>query len=508
MKRTLLLILTLLAVLTSFVSCSGSSGISGGGSSVPAPSSQPIPIEFLDGATDVSVDASFQATFSDTTDMSTVTETTFFIVSTQTTTSLSSPIKAVADEQICNAANRLPATVTTSGFVAILTPTNNLSNSTRYTICIVNVKNLDSSSVANFSATFVTEASSANASVTVTLLDAQGDTIPTSGATIALSPIYILFSQSMNVTSITSAGNISLTCVSNSGSLYPTLTIAQAPTTGGTSDKSFIVTIVDAYTYQLMNCTLVLSSNIRSSTGISIGTTQSFVFTASCAVSDTFTTNSQSCWTVPAAGSNPGTTWGSWAELNANNIAISGDSTLSYAPPMTPATVVLSKDITFNSDGFEISMDISAPLIGVARNQDILSIGLYDDSDSIAASIGFIGRESDMDQHCFAQWQSQTDGTVQAIATEICPISNAFTFLLRVDSTNGMTASYSSSTSASGTLTPDVGAFPTGADVQNKILQYAGQTWKLKFLFTGEVSAPTATINNIRVTGISSTTQY
>lgn len=134
----------------------------GGSSSPTTPASLPISIESLDGATDVALDKSFQYEFESPVDPNTVTSDTFFIVQ-NSSQDISLPVnKAQVDSTICNPLNALPATIGySSNTLFTLDPTNDLSGSTSYSICLTTgIRYLSGGSFEGFMATFTTTAAS------------------------------------------------------------------------------------------------------------------------------------------------------------------------------------------------------------------------------------------------------------------------------------------------------------------------------------------------------------
>jgi len=141
------------------VSCSG-------GASPSTPSSIPIAIEGIEGATDVAVDSSFIYEFDKAVETSTVTESSFFIVQTPTSGS-ASVVKADLDASVCIAGARLPASIEVDSESAILDPTNDLSAGTGYTICLTGeIIFADGSAFTPVQFSFTTAGANSNLSVT------------------------------------------------------------------------------------------------------------------------------------------------------------------------------------------------------------------------------------------------------------------------------------------------------------------------------------------------------
>ena len=523
MRNKWLLLLFLLLLAPAFHSCGGSSATSPGGGDTPVtptnPSTEPIAIEFLNGKANIATDSTFKATFASAVDSTTVTTSTFFIVKTETALANISPFKATADVNVCNSANKLPASVEVPADLlsAILTPTSALDAATTYTVCLINVKLANGSSVTNYSATFMTTV------ISLTVLDIMGNGVAATGTTgIAASPIYLLFSEDMNAASVTGSGNTSLSCHSSTmGDLTPVYAVTNAQTQTGstvtTSDKSYRIDLADAYAYQLLPCTLGLTSSIQTAAGAAL-TAQSYVYTTGCAVGDDFNINTQNCWTVLPTSTAAGADVGTWALLNdmgggvgvVDVARVAGF--LTYTLPVGGANVVIYKDVYFDAAGFQISMDISPLIIEVQSPGEEISLSLQSDqAGTIALKAGLVGGAlGDLNEYCEVSWTDPTDGTVTARSAATCPGLDTYTLTIAVDATNGMTASYKpASTGVTTALTPAVGAFPSAANVSAKLLQYAGQSWRFNMNFVSTVANPQGTVDRVTVgTGVKSTTQY
>jgi len=130
-----------------------------GGSAVPTtPTEVPIPIDGLDGETDVDVSSSFSYTFDQAVDVDTVTTTTFFVVEDATGSASIALTKADLNSSICNVNNALDATVSCeSDTVCTLDPTNDLSDDMFCAICLTRgILYADESAFEGFMARFST----------------------------------------------------------------------------------------------------------------------------------------------------------------------------------------------------------------------------------------------------------------------------------------------------------------------------------------------------------------
>lgn len=114
-------------------------------------------VSSLDGRSDVATDSTFQYVFSKAVDTSTVTTSTYFIVTTASP-DIAIGIKAVVDTSICNATSALAASVScNSSTTCELDPTSDLSSGTSYTTCLTTeIEYLDDTSFEGYMVAFVT----------------------------------------------------------------------------------------------------------------------------------------------------------------------------------------------------------------------------------------------------------------------------------------------------------------------------------------------------------------
>ncbi|MBT3181962.1 MAG: hypothetical protein HN337_05570 [Deltaproteobacteria bacterium] len=182
------------------------------GSSPNTPSSIPISIEGVEGATDVAVDSSFVYEFDQAVETSTVTETSFFIVQTPESSS-ASLVKADLDSDICIPGARLPASLDVESESATLDPTDDLSAGTGYTICLMggsassdlskDIAYADGSTFTSVQFSFTTAGTNSNLSVSsmtkssnISITAGQGSvdfTFTFSGDASALSPSVAVY---------------------------------------------------------------------------------------------------------------------------------------------------------------------------------------------------------------------------------------------------------------------------------------------------------------------------
>lgn len=146
------------------ISCSGTTSSSPASGPV-TPSSVPVAIEFLDGATGVGVSAEFAQTYSHEVDSATVTTDTVFIVQ-DSQTNLAVPLKSF-DAAVCNAASKLPASVALSSDkkTITLTPSSSLGYSTSYSIGLSGVKYTTGTQTEDTCVSFTTQEADSSASL-------------------------------------------------------------------------------------------------------------------------------------------------------------------------------------------------------------------------------------------------------------------------------------------------------------------------------------------------------
>jgi hypothetical protein len=210
--------------------------------------------------------------------------------------------------------------------------------------------------------------------------------------------------------------------------------------------------------------------------------------------SDTFDTNTQADWTVDATVSS----WSTWEELNADGILSISDGALNYDFPTSLIRADIYKNITFTSTGFEYYVDITpTTAVDIESSQILAIVGTPDLS--ITLSAGLHGKFVDGQQYCGVTFDEEGEDQVSAESSEPCLIGSTYRVKITVDTTSGMTASYATGGNTY-TLTPETGAFPTAATVNQKILDYAGDTWQLRLAFTNGPSA--GTVDGVIATGL------
>jgi len=360
MKRTLLLSAILVTVIA--LAACGSSTSS---------TSTTSELSDIEGTTDVPVGNSFNYTFSREVNTDTVSTTTFFMVATPTS-NIAAQNKGTYNVSTCIVANAIAAVVTCStGLSCTLTPANNLSYSTAYTACLTtDIQYADGTAFEGASIGFTTAAATADAPTVSALIDANSQTVATSGTTgVYPTSFAIYFSETMDDTSVTTEGNITMSCVYGENDvLTPTISVVSASAsssidiyaTSPVTVSPHTVTVTDAWKYALMTCTLTMTTNITNSSGTALAAAAPFVFTNACAVNDDFNVDSQTCWPNVYDQSD----WTTWETLLANALTFdTANSTLDVLNTTENYTIGVYKEAGVASSGFSIITHFGANTI-------------------------------------------------------------------------------------------------------------------------------------------------
>ncbi len=495
-------ILSLACILLVFVGC-------GSASPVP-PTSLPVPIEDLEGRSDIEVDANFEYEFVKDVDTETVTETTFFIEETATDAS-----------DRCDADHRLDSSVSCSSATKCqLDPTNDLTEDTAYTICLIEGSTGEGMSIRSIpvkqtgctsgicyadgtpfegvSVDFRTITSSPNpAPVIVSLVDANPSDNDNNVSATGKSGVYfssfdVTFSEAMNDASVTTVGNITLTCESDRGTQTPTIAIAL------NSGSRYTITVTDAYLYQLLPCTLAFTTNITDSDGVALASAATYQFTNGCATDDHYDADTSSCWTVVSSG---GQTYSNWTDLKANVYTFDTlNSVLTYNPSVAE-TDLISKTVTFNDGGFEMEIHFSA-ILGFTLTNDYLVLGVYTDDRSLFAGVtGIVGV-----QQCFVSYME--GGQTQV--TNPCPVGSEYCIKVKVESgTSNVRAWFATDANCTTSTYTDAGDLDPTRTLPNpdtKILDVT-TTWTMQ-ISSQDTTGPVANIEKILTDGVDATGQY
>lgn len=377
MKKDLFVVFIVVSLLA-LVGCSSSGG-----------SGSTSELSGIEGASDVPVGNSFKYTFSRAVDITTVKITTFFMVPTPAS-SASSSAKGSYNTSVCVLANAISAAVTCSTDVScMLMPASDLSYNTGYTACLTTeISYADGLPFEGASFSFTTVAGSGGEAPTVTsVTDANGEVIAASGtAGVFPTSFDIAFSTAMDDTSVTTAGNVSMSCVYGENDvLTPTVAVAASES----AENTYTVTVAEAYKYALMTCTLTVSTNVKNSGGTALASAAAYEFTNACAVGDDFNADSQTCWPTVYDQSD----WTTWETLLANALTFNTtNSTLDVSNAAANYTIGVYKEAAVDSSGFEIVTHFAEGTVLGANDYvyaqlndttdqsgEYLTVGLYND---------------------------------------------------------------------------------------------------------------------------------
>lgn len=341
------------------------------------------------------------------------------------------------------------------------------------------------SGISNFTDAATTFTTVAAVSPTMTLKDGVGTTIDTTGSTGVDPAVFTLtFSEAMDSVTVTTAGNITLAC----GSLTPSIAVAES------SSTEYTVTVTDAYKYQLLDCTLSITTNVLSASGAAIAQGTAYTFTNTCAVSDDFNADSSGCWSVyNTVGLIPGFAgFSSWTDLlntvsgaltfNASGSSLDYDSSNQSALNV----VTVYKDVTVGSSGFEIIVHLSS-LSGFSTDSDQLLISVVNNAAPVGVTTGISGRNIRLGiQHlasvvaCTVMYDADDGGYPEAAVKADC--SSLSEVWLKLGTDGATTTAQYSATGESGdyqNMTGSVGSISTNfsvfdfAGVQHIVVQAA-----------------------------------
>ncbi|MBT3182108.1 MAG: hypothetical protein HN337_06350 [Deltaproteobacteria bacterium] len=397
-----------------------------GGAGGTPPSSIPVALEGVDGASGVAVNSSFLYTFDFEVDTSTVTTSTYFIVPTIATDVNLAVEKSEYSSSVCDVSRALASTVTCdSNTECLLDPTENLNEGTSYTACLTSeILKATGEAITPVAITFVTEAGEfAIAGV----LDGRGVPISTSSTTgVDFNSITIMFTEVPSG----DADSTDLRCdEAGSGEIAYDAEI---------SGSRFILTATDAYRYQLMNCTLTIASGVTNPDGDSLAGDAAYSFTNGCAVNDDFNVDSQSCWYVaPDTDNSP---WATWDELLANVLTFdtsSGAISFSDASTSSDLDIVLEKTVNVDSTGFSLELFINNATgvddasISNADDGAGLSMGSYEDGSDGYLEVYLDYDSGELRRECQIQYENENTG-LESEYTLPCPEGSEYYLLFSV----------------------------------------------------------------------------
>lgn len=343
MRRLILITSIFLGAIIASFGCGGTSA---------TPTSEgtaPISIETLDEGETYAIDSTFETTFGGkVVDTDTTTTSSIFMVQ-----------EAACSEATCdpNSVNLVTTTLdcsksTDTSSKCTLTPVDDLDCGTHYCICMTSdIKEPPPDGAVifenGFQAGFTTvdceedEATAPTIPTIFSVKDVNGEDLSTTTTGIVPTSFDIEFSDAMEDESVTTDGNITLTC----GDLTPTISVAASES----ADNTYTVTVTDAWRYALMECTLTITTGVTSLDGGALAESEPYTFANTCAVSDDFNAQSisdeeTSCWDILFGGS--------WADmsgvmdLDTANSVLSADfsSTEGITNPTFVKTVSVESD--------------------------------------------------------------------------------------------------------------------------------------------------------------------
>lgn len=215
--------------------------------------------------------------------------------------------------------------------------------------------------------------------------DAQSATIAaTESAGVYPSQFSVTFDQAMDDASVTTAGNVTMTC----GSLTPTFTVAALVGTAYT----YGITVTDSWKYALLSCTITFTTNVKSSDGTALAAAAAYTFTNACAVNDDFNiqsmfnTTGTNCWTYVGPGSDTKMTE---AEGSA---AVTWDTTnsmldINMTSSPTNKQLIEEKIVRISEDGFSAEMTFSD--VSGFNSESASTVGIVL-TDSLSAATAYI----------------------------------------------------------------------------------------------------------------------
>lgn len=333
----------------------------------------------------------------------------------------------------------------------------------------------------------------------VVLRDATDGEVESSGTVVNdPSSLTIIFEEAMDPDAATAEGNIALTCGGLSAAIAVSLAADDADN-GITGDK-YTIAVADAYKYQLMECTLYVSSALVGGDGLT------YTFATPCAVSDDFNADSQSCWTPEGGGFDDISTWNAWPDILANSLAFdTDDSILDYDDLRNELaadrTFLFTKDVTVSEDGFVMTMHFKS-VSGITGNNDWVRafVGMPALISSVF-DLYFIGVDASPVTGQGCSVISTAGHTITGQSWSSCTGGEAYVRLTYAAD------SVSAETSSDGTNWRDMGT-ALGPGVQAIENFSGGAVFGLTFAARNGTHDNAATIDSITVSGMTADGQY
>jgi hypothetical protein len=356
--------------------------------------------------------------------------------------------------------------------------------------------------------------STAGSGVSITsAVDADENDLSTTTEGINPTSFDITFSEAMNEASLTTDGGITFTCELPDGSSIAQPTVAIAVSEA--DDNTYMVTITDVdgntpYRYQLLNCTLTVTTNVTTAEGTALSEAVEYSFSNGCAVAEDFNADSQSCWTDVASWDAEAAAWPTWdALLNTSTGLLSfetASSTLLFSTEgrLADDGAVIYKEATANEEGFSVTVKYVDLLNhGSAVETDNLIVGLIQEDPSTMEDPGKDGTwvgamliEDGGSLTCGIMFQG---GGSRAMAFQECGGDDTFYVRMRFAG-SVFHAEYSTDGSAFSTMNDMTeGTFPS---------DFSGYNYMLLIMETSDDPDTIFNVDFIVVEGISSTSQY
>lgn len=188
-----------LAIVLSFLvsACASTTSSTNPASGPVTPTSAPIAIEFLNGATGVSIDASFQQTYSHELDSSTVTTDTVFIVEGAAQANIAASNIKAFDSSTCDVSKKLASTVTLSTdkkTITITPPT--MNSNTKYYLGMTGIKYLKGTPIDDKCIDYTTQSDLSSMFISSITTDAYYD------INLSTTPLKVKFDRAIDADSV------------------------------------------------------------------------------------------------------------------------------------------------------------------------------------------------------------------------------------------------------------------------------------------------------------------
>lgn len=215
-----------------------------------------------------------------------------------------------------------------------------------------------------------------NAPAVSLLKDSSEATVEQTGTTGVLPNSFtVTFSEAMDDTTVTSS-NISVSC--NSGATLGSI----GDITANETKTEFTIPVTGLSTCQLQETTMTFGAGIKSAAQVAM-TEIAYIFTAGCAVDDTFTSDTrEACWTV--SGTEPKgdiTTWTSWSQVAEGESLLDNvlqfNDALVYSNDVAASSAYILKNVNFDTAEASVILHLQ-DITGLATQGDGIFIMLGD----------------------------------------------------------------------------------------------------------------------------------